>query len=725
MSGKGESRPMSAAQQSRSSKVLQLATMVIALAGVIRYTSFTRYFEHSWPYVETGSQVVAIADNGWVNWDSIEPSENLIWHSCLSMFPGSLKCARLTVPMDYHRPLNASLDNPKVHIALVMSPGPGRTDDPTSYGTSPILINPGGPGGSGVMFAASQAVALRAISGGDHDIIGFDPRGVGATTPKADCFEVPNAPPGMNEHAMSTMNRLTWIVSGHDVGLPNSSNIALAKVDVRHRAETKLCAQVSDTYGKDSIFKFAGTPNVARDMLSIVHAWDSWRLGAKMQPELTKTTHSAVAVNQSSDSPPDTQGKLVFWGFSYGTLLGATFASMFPDKVGRLILDGVVDADNYVTPMWMESLLDSDKILEKLFEYCHAGGLECPLYRPGDTQTQIKERYLAALQSLRERPRIVSYPGVNMPIIVTESDVKPVIFLALYSPYALFPVIAEFLNTIITDAPLHPFVFPVVLQPFCGNITIPIWPDDAQKAVMCSDKRYKLNDTSPELQKRFDKLGSVSSFADVWMQLMMGCNGWSIESNDPPMRWDDHPAHHQGPIETDFPILFLSNHYDPVTPLHAALKMTQKFANASIVEQLSEGHCTLSCASLCTMGHIRTYLNEGKVPQAPKFDGPDSGTWATCECPGRPWQEPTSSWVEHQGSEDSSNYGGSGSQGEFTAQEAQWISSWRDIGRGFTHQLMEQVIGKNSVLKGAVINSLLEGRSICQKQQCKLEHSGA
>lgn len=60
------------------------------------------------------------------------------------------------------------------------------------------------------------------------------------------------------------------------------------------------------------------------------------------------------------------------------------------------------------------------------------------------------------------------------------------------------------------------------------------------------------------------------------------------------MNWDDHPAHKSKPIKTSFPLLFLSNTLDPVTPLSAAIKMSQKFVDAGLVEQKAMGHCTIS-----------------------------------------------------------------------------------------------------------------------------------
>lgn len=115
--------------------------------------------------------------------------------------------------MDYSRPLNESADHPRVHLALIMATGAGRTQAPSTYAEAPLLINPGGPGGSGVLFAQARATSLQLLVGDHHDIIGFDPRGVGASTPKADCFASPNSPDGVLGRNVAYMNRLTWLTS--------------------------------------------------------------------------------------------------------------------------------------------------------------------------------------------------------------------------------------------------------------------------------------------------------------------------------------------------------------------------------------------------------------------------------------------------------------------------------------------------------------------------------
>ncbi|KAJ8130303.1 hypothetical protein O1611_g3325 [Lasiodiplodia mahajangana] len=581
----------------------------------------------------------------WTEWEDITPSEKLRWQPCFGIYGPHLQCARLTVPMDYSRPLNESADHPKVHLALAMLPGEGRSQDPSTYAEAPLLINPGGPGGSGAFFALSRAASLLQVAvGAQHDIIGFDPRGVGASTPKADCFIAPNSD-GVSGRNVAYMDRVAWLASGQGIGLTNSSNMALTQLSARSKAMSRLCQRVDEADGDSSIFRHISTPNSARDMLSIVNAWDEWRSSSQItQPKQSEVSHPPVEQHKSDDgehSMTSLQGKLVYWGFSYGTLLGATFASMFPDYVGRVVLDGVVHADRYVNPTWERSLVDADAIWDKFFAYCAETGAVCRFYRDGDSAEDIKKRFSEIMSLLEEEPATVLVPNTNFPALVTASDLKKSVFFGgLYSPIVGFPAVADLLDHIARGR-LDEIAQGQPLVSLCGNLTLPVWPDDAMRGIACGDKLHKSNENVTELQARFESAASYSWFADVWFgaEPNLGCNGWEIKSKAPPMRWNDHPAHKPALIETNFPILVLSNTLDPVTPLDDALTMTRKFANASIVEQKGLGHCTLSCVSGCTLAHLRAYLNDGVIPPAPKFksDSSNEGQWPTCNCVQKPW----------------------------------------------------------------------------------------
>lgn len=113
-----------------------------------------------------------------------------------------------------------------------------------------------------------------------------------------------------------------------DIDLPNKvSSENLFKAATRSKAMNQLCKNKDSA---DSIFKYTGTPHVAQDMLSIIQAWDRYTSKVKSATTAPKCTKSeSSSVEAADDGPPSTRGKLVFWGFSYGTFLGATFASMF------------------------------------------------------------------------------------------------------------------------------------------------------------------------------------------------------------------------------------------------------------------------------------------------------------------------------------------------------------------------------------------------------------
>lgn len=214
--------------------------------------------------------------------------QRLSWGSCSEIARAdditeydktTLQCARLTVPIDYDDP---SAGETQLAVARVAATGQKQGS---------LLMNPGGPGGSGV-----QQVAGKSMEAGKYeiarsfDLVGWDPRGVGASTPAVKCFS----------DKQRDQNRLSTLAF-------DNSPAGITKQEAFNKSQADLCAE---KMGK-TFLEHVGTADTVRD-LDVLRAV----LGDR---------------------------KLTYLGYSYGTFIGAIYAETFPDRVRAMILDGAVD----------------------------------------------------------------------------------------------------------------------------------------------------------------------------------------------------------------------------------------------------------------------------------------------------------------------------------------------------------------------------------------------
>ncbi|MGH2943000.1 MAG: alpha/beta fold hydrolase, partial [Solirubrobacteraceae bacterium] len=210
----------------------------------------------------------------------VAPVPALDWGSCGAGLE-AFRCATADVPTDYDDP-----KGPKTRIALTKLPAGGAPEQ--RIGT--LFTNPGGPGGSGVDFVQAIAAEIYAPEVlARYDVLGFDPRGVARSTP-ATCF------PTLAEELTSPLLREIYPLPG-----------AQERRFIRDTRELALRCQANSPRR----FASSSTANVARDMDLLRQAVGDERLA--------------------------------YAGYSYGTLLGATYARLFPGRVGRFVLDATVD----------------------------------------------------------------------------------------------------------------------------------------------------------------------------------------------------------------------------------------------------------------------------------------------------------------------------------------------------------------------------------------------
>ena len=253
-------------------------------------------------------------------------SQTIDWKDC-SDGTSPFQCGTVTVPLDYEHP-----DGRTITIAVRKLPA---SDSDAEHGS--LFINPGGPGASGVAMMQVMAPMFTEELRGAYDIIGFDPRGVGQSTPIT-CWtddEIKQSLAAPDDGSTNPMKPLKGVTSKN---VP-----AQDKID-QGAANAARCAQHSEV---PELLDHVGTRDVARDL------------------DILRATNG--------------NAKLNYLGISYGTRIGAIYADLFPDRVGRVVLDSAMDPSKRSGgEIRAEQITFSEGALRQYVEHCQAQN-GCPL----------------------------------------------------------------------------------------------------------------------------------------------------------------------------------------------------------------------------------------------------------------------------------------------------------------------------------------------------------
>ena len=507
----------------------------------------------------------------------IKPSRELVYTPCFDGF----NCTRLEVPMDWN---STDPDGHRVNLAIAKLPAKVPVTDPRYGGL--LWLQTGGPGSSGVNFVLTHGKTVQMIVDSKldpsithygssnlpkyYDILGMDPRGINNTTPRISCF------PDM-------LSRDIWNLQSRAEGIIGTSKDSLEDLWARASALGEGCSRMAGS-SKSPEAKIAFHMNTApfiRDIVEVIEQHGKWRQEEARRTLARSEDQSAYMQGpEAADVTTRTQWRkgeeqLLYWGLSYGTVVGATFAAMQPHRVARAVIDGVADTLDYYRGEWLKNLRDTDAVIESFWEYCAKAGPElCALYIAGGRR-EVKQRFQRILASLEGNPIGVAGHGSTAPDLITYSDLLWTIRQAVYAPLQYWPTLAALLVdlesrngtsfAISKQQELQVSVPPDQCReasPYTPYCAIP--PNrqlgETQTAILCSDRN-----TTYDLD-RSAFAAYVAKLKDQnWLlgpsvaQVRLGCVQWNLR---PKWRFP-------GPFigETAHPMMIVGTARDPVTPI--------------------------------------------------------------------------------------------------------------------------------------------------------------
>jgi pimeloyl-ACP methyl ester carboxylesterase len=424
-----------------------------------------------------------------------------------------------------------------IDIALIRAQAGG----PANRRIGSLVFNFGGPGGSGVTtlpaFGADYGSLLTR-----YDLVSFDPRGVGRSAP-VECESDAQLDEYFQQDATPD---------------DDAERVQLLK---RTRQFNAACEKNSE-----KILPHVRTTDVARDM------------------DLMRQVLG--------------DDKLHYFGISYGTELGGVYAHLFPKKVGRAVLDAVVDPTQTPEQSALGQAKGFQLALDNFAKDCTSKTKECPI---GDTEQEVKDRIAKLLADLEKKP----IPGI-FPRQLTQTAATNGIAQSLYSKDFW-----EYLTEGLEEAYDGDGKILMLLSDSMNgrsengeysNLTA------ANIAINCSDEKPRY--TTDDVQRKLPQFRAASPlFGDYLAWGMVGCTDWAVPGAA------DHP---DVSAPGSAPVLVIGNTGDPATPYEGAKKMVEALGKGVGIELTykGQGHGAYDSKNKCVQGAVNGYLLDGKVPKA-------------------------------------------------------------------------------------------------------------
>jgi len=475
-------------------------------------------------------------------------NQDIDWQDC-SDGTSPFQCGTVTVPLDYGNPGGQTIT-----IALKKLPA---SDGDAEHGS--LFTNPGGPGGSGIRELEAQATALPEELRAGYDVVGFDPRGVGQSTPIT-CWTDEDISQGLTD---AQNGKISDVVPSNTISSKSLS--AQEKMD-RGAADAAACAQHSEV---PELLDHVSTRNVARDL------------------DVLRATSGDATLN--------------YLGVSYGTHIGAVYADLFPGRVGRAVLDGAMDPSQRWTDGEAEVTAFKEGVLHQYVKHCQAHD-GCPL--TGSTDEAIAQ-LTAFVDGLDQAPLTAPDSSVT---VNTQEATTIIQHYAVEKPDwdALTAMLAPAMNN--RDGALM-----VAAKQSTLASQLPTTAEQAvagantlfmSAAVICNDYPDTADTVSDwDAQAAAEKktspfFGGTSHGLDAY------CRGWGHRAQTPPQE-----THAEG----SDPILVVGLTKDSRTLYPWAQSLTDQLDNGHLLTVEGYGHVTFG-SNACATAAMTDFLVNGTVP---------------------------------------------------------------------------------------------------------------
>lgn len=451
-------------------------------------------------------------------------SQELTWTECGVGFD----CTDVTAPLDWEDPGKG-----EITLSVVRHRAEG-----TPVGS--LLTNPGGPGASGVDLILNNldyAVGSDLIE--NFDVIGFDPRGVGAST-AVTCYDAPQ----MDEYLY---------------GIPAAAR-GTAEWEAELLDSHKAFAEACDA-NSGGILPYITTVNAARDM-DLIRAV----LGDK---------------------------QLNYLGYSYGTFLGATYAKLYPEKVGRLVLDGAIDPAVPGLEVGATQALGFESALRAYMQDCLDSG-ECPFNGTVDEAMTDLGALLASVDSTPLKSGDGRMLGAD--------SLMTAIIAALYSQDS-WGYLTQALDEALQGDPTSA----LFLADFYNGRENGTYTDnsaEAFRAYNCMDYPVE-DDPAAEAAINAKIAQGAPTIAPYWT----GPDSCSV--------WPYPPTGTRGEIKAEGagPILVIGTTNDPATPYEWSESLANQLEEGVLITRVGEGHTGYNKGNACVDDAVEAFLLDDVVPE--------------------------------------------------------------------------------------------------------------